>query len=172
MDLVVSVSALEHNETIEDITAIAHELERVLKPGGVMLVTLPAAREADWFFKAAYAWCISDPTLRKIFGLLKGTSSNFDEYFPLFEKLRASSEIRKKISWRYIYSPNSGLPWSVRHPKYQPVSVLKLNRRRSQDHPTVKPFPGRLDPLARKPDRPVLLGAHALATSSGLQESG
>ena len=53
IDIIVSISALEHNRNIEDIKSIVHELTRILKPGGKMVVTLPASGRGDWFFEPA-----------------------------------------------------------------------------------------------------------------------
>lgn len=55
VDYIVSISALEHNETIDNVKNVYLELMRVLKPGGSMLITLPASFEEDWFFKLAYS---------------------------------------------------------------------------------------------------------------------
>ena len=48
LDAVAAVSALEHNSP-EGLGQVVMELRRMLKPGGVLLATLGAARDKDWF---------------------------------------------------------------------------------------------------------------------------
>jgi SAM-dependent methyltransferase len=55
LDAVVSVSALEHN-TPEGLKAVVQELMRVLKPGGVLLATLTAGKDQDWWHEASSGW--------------------------------------------------------------------------------------------------------------------
>ncbi len=53
LDAVVAVSALEHN-TPESLPLVVAELMRVLKPGGLLLATLGAARDQDWFHEPSH----------------------------------------------------------------------------------------------------------------------
>ena len=62
LDAVVAVSALEHNPP-EDLEPVVAELMRVLKPDGVLLATLGAARDQDWFHKPSLGWCYTDNSL-------------------------------------------------------------------------------------------------------------
>jgi 2-polyprenyl-3-methyl-5-hydroxy-6-metoxy-1,4-benzoquinol methylase len=128
IDIIVSISALEHNEDIDVIKDIIQELERKLVPGGAMLITLPAASREDWFFSPANSWCFSEATLRRLFTFSEDIPSNFDDYDTLFEKLRNSGELRKNISWRYLFRANSGMPWGKWNPKYLPVGILKTKQ--------------------------------------------
>lgn len=125
IDMIVSISALEHNhpDVLKDVIL---ELERILKPGGKMLVTISAARDKDWFFEPAQGWCYTEQTLKILFRLSDQASSNFDKYDFLMEKLRNSSEMRKFMTWYYYYSPRSGMPWGRWNPRYQPVGVMKV----------------------------------------------
>jgi len=124
MDYVVSISALEHNKNIDNVKEIILELKRVLTPGGLMLVTLPATNESDWFFQPAFSWCFTVNTLKYIFDLQNDTNTNFNQYELLFNQLKNSTELRKNISLRYYYSPNSGMPWGIWNPQYMPVGIL------------------------------------------------
>ena len=126
VDLVVSISALEHNETISDVKQVVQELMRILKPGGQILATLPATSNKDWFFKPAYSWCFTETTLRDVFVLPDNTDSNYDQFDLFFEKLKASKELKKNLSIRYYYSPNSGMPWGKWKPQYLPVGITKF----------------------------------------------
>ena len=125
VDYVVSISALEHNSH-DELHRVVNELERVLKPGGAMIVTVSAARDVDWYFEPASAWCYTDTTLRGIFRLPPYASSNYSQYDDLLEKLRDSKELKSNMTWYYYYSPRSGMPWGIWKPKYQPVGIVKV----------------------------------------------
>lgn len=125
IDFVVSISALEHNKSIDDIKNIAYELHRVLRPGGKMIITLPAAQFTDWFFEPAYSWCFTDSTIKDIFHLANNVDSNYEIYNNIFEDIKNSKELRKNISWRYYFTPNSGMPNGHWNPQYIPVGVVK-----------------------------------------------
>ncbi|MBI5351620.1 MAG: class I SAM-dependent methyltransferase [Chloroflexi bacterium] len=125
IDYVVSISALEHN-TPDDLRIIVRELERILKPGGAMVVTISAARDADWYFKPASGWCYTDKSIKEIFGLSDQDPSNYDCYDELHEKLKRSKELKSNMTWYYYYSPLSGMPWGIWRPQYLPVGIVKV----------------------------------------------
>lgn len=126
IDLVVSISALEHNKSINNIKDIVSELFRVLKQGGKMIVTLPASHHTDWFFEPAYSWCFRESTLKDIFGMQERTPSNYGQYDKIFEELRNSAELKNNLSWRHFFMPNSGMPWGKWNPQYIPVGIIKI----------------------------------------------
>lgn len=128
VDIIISISALEHNEQISNIKEIIRELERVLVPGGMMLVTLPASAEKDWFFSPAYSWCLTESTLRDLFDLDKDTLSNFQNYEKIHKELKQSNILKKNISLRYYFQPQSGMPWGRWDPKYIPVGIIKIKQ--------------------------------------------
>lgn len=128
VDIVISISALEHNELISNVKEIIQELDRVLVSGGMMLITLPASAEKDWFFSPAYSWCFTESTLRDLFDLDNDSSSNFHEYRNFFEKLSKSETLKKNISLRYYFQPKSGMPWGKWDPKYLPVGIIKIKQ--------------------------------------------
>jgi 2-polyprenyl-3-methyl-5-hydroxy-6-metoxy-1,4-benzoquinol methylase len=128
VDMVVSISALEHNESIANIKEIIRELERTLVPGGIMLITLPASRDRDWFFPEAYSWCFTEATLRDLFGFPANIPANYTEYDALFEKLLNSSVLRRNLSWRYFFRGNTGMPGGKWDPKYLPVGIIKTKQ--------------------------------------------
>ncbi|MFQ5922234.1 MAG: class I SAM-dependent methyltransferase [Anaerolineales bacterium] len=123
-DVVVSVSALEHNE-IENIPKVGVELERVLKPGGLLLVTMSAARDEDWFHEPSEGWCLTEDSLRRIFSLSPESKSNFSEYDSLFEKIRDNETLQQRLAPMFHESGRSGMPWGKWDPQYQPVGVRK-----------------------------------------------
>ena len=123
-DAVVSISALEHNE-IENIPAVISELERVLKPGGLLLVTMSASGNRDWFHEPSAGWCLTEESLRQIFSLPPGCGSNFSEYDSLFAEVRASEVLQKRMAPIAYESGKGGMPWGVWDPQYQPVGVQK-----------------------------------------------
>jgi len=122
---VVSVSALEHN-TPQGLGVVVKELMRVLKPGGVLLATLTAGRDQDWWHEASSGWCYTDNTLRQIFDLPASVSSNYDRYDELFEKLRNCAELRDNLASFYFHDDRKGMPGGVWNPQYQPVGVCKI----------------------------------------------
>jgi SAM-dependent methyltransferase len=124
-DAVVAVSALEHN-TPEGLVCVVDELLRVLKPGGLLLATLGAARDADWFHEPSKGWCYTDATLKRIFHLDPAAPSNFDDHDELFDKLMNCAELRDNLAGFYFQSGDNGMPWGKWDPQYQPVGVCKL----------------------------------------------
>jgi 2-polyprenyl-3-methyl-5-hydroxy-6-metoxy-1,4-benzoquinol methylase len=124
-DAVVAVSALEHNPP-ENLAIVSRELMRVLKPGGVLLATLGAARERDWFHEASQGWCYTAGTLRKVFDLPPGTPDNYDRYDELFAALAMNAELRDHLASFYSKSGENGMPWGKWDPQYQPVGVCKV----------------------------------------------
>jgi 2-polyprenyl-3-methyl-5-hydroxy-6-metoxy-1,4-benzoquinol methylase len=124
-DAVVAVSALEHNPP-EDLEAVVAELSRVLKPGGLLLATLCAARDQDWFHQPSKGWCYTDTTLRRRFHLSESTPSNYDYYDEYFTALENCAELRDNLSAFYYKSGDNGMPWGKWEPQYQPVGVCKI----------------------------------------------
>jgi SAM-dependent methyltransferase len=122
---VVAVSALEHNPP-EDLGAVVQELMRVLKPGGLLLATLGAARERDWYHEPSQGWCYTADTLRRLFDLPADTPDNYDRYDAYFSALRNSAELRDNLAGFYQRSGKNGMPWGKWDPQYQPVGVRKV----------------------------------------------
>lgn len=125
LDAVVAVSSLEHN-SLQSMKGVVEELMRVLKPGGVLLATLGAASDEDWFHEPSQGWCYTDHSLRRIFGLPTGVFSNYGQYNDLFAALRACSELKDNLASFYAQSGDNGMPWGVWDPQYQPVGVCKV----------------------------------------------
>jgi SAM-dependent methyltransferase len=127
LDVVVAVSALEHNPP-EKLAEVVAELMRVLKPGGLLLATLGAARDRDWFHEPSHGWCYTEASLRKAFGLPRTVSSNYDRHDELLAGLRKCAELRDNLAPMYFSSGDNGMPWGKWDPKYQPVGVCKIKR--------------------------------------------
>lgn len=125
LDAVVAVSALEHNPQ-EDLDQVVSELLRVLKPGGLLLATLCAARNQDWYHLPSQGWCYTDATLRARFKLPPDTPSNYLHYDELFSSLRNCAELRDNLAAFYFRSGDNGMPWGKWDPQYQPVGVCKI----------------------------------------------
>ena len=125
VDAVAAVSALEHN-TPESLPLVVSELMRVLKPGGLLLATLGAARDQDWFHEPSYGWNYTDASLRELFDLPPATSSNYARYDELFNALKECAELRKGLASFYSRSGDNGMPWGKWDPQYQPVGVCKV----------------------------------------------
>lgn len=125
VDCVVAVSSLEHNSP-DGLERVVAELLRVLKPGGLMLATLGAAKDADWFHKPSQGWCYSEHTLRKIFQFPGETPSNYEKYDQLFEDLKNNQELRENLASFYFQCGDNGMPWGKWNPEYQPVGVCKI----------------------------------------------
>ncbi len=133
MEAVVAVSALEHN-TPDNLALVVKELMRVLKPGGMLLATLGAGREEDWFHDASQGWCYTAASLRRYFELPDSTPDNYADYDVLFSSLRENAELRDHLASFYSRSGNNGMPWGMWDPQYQPVGVLKI-----KEQPTHEP---------------------------------
>lgn len=127
LDAVVAVSALEHNSP-QELASVVAELMRVLKPGGLLLATLGAARDRDWFHEPSQGWCYTEASLRKIFGLPADIPTNYSHYDELMAALRDCAELRDHLASFYFRSGDNGMPWGRWDPQYQPVGVCKLKR--------------------------------------------
>jgi SAM-dependent methyltransferase len=125
VDSVVAVSSLEHNSP-EGLSLVVAELLRVLKPGGRLLATLVAGRDADTWHEPSQAWCYHETSLRKIFNLPADTPSNFSQYDRLFSELRECAELRDNLARFYFKSGSTGMPWGKWDPQYLPVGVCKV----------------------------------------------
>ncbi len=124
MDAVVAVSALEHNQP-EALPGVVGELLRVLKPGGLLLATLGASRDRDWFHEPSQGWCYTEASLCRLFDLSAQTPSNYALYDELFATLKDSDELRLNLADFYFRSGNNGMPWGKWDPQYLPVGVCK-----------------------------------------------
>jgi 2-polyprenyl-3-methyl-5-hydroxy-6-metoxy-1,4-benzoquinol methylase len=126
-DAVVAVSSLEHN-SLHDLSKVVDELMRVLKPGGLFLATLCAAKEQDWFHEPSQGWCYTDQSLRHAFRLPQDVSSNYAQFDQLLEQLRNCNELRDNLARFYYHSGDNGMPWGIWDPLYQPVGVCKVKQ--------------------------------------------
>jgi len=124
LDAIVAISSLEHN-TPEGLEQVVAELMRVLKPGGVLLATLTAGRDQDWWHAASSGWCYTDASLRKLFRLPAQTPSNYTQYDELFRALKDCAELRDNLARFYYQAADKGMPQGVWNPEYQPVGVCK-----------------------------------------------
>jgi SAM-dependent methyltransferase len=124
VDHVVSVSSLEHNE-LDQLPAIYRELWRVLRPSGVMAVTVGAARDGDWFHAPSAGWCFSEATIRRVFEVDDAAFSNFDRYDEILDAVRASDELRTSLARSYFRSGRNGMPWGRWDPMYLSVGVRR-----------------------------------------------
>ncbi len=125
LDAVVSVSALEHNPP-EALEKVVQEILRVLKPGGVLLATLTAARDRDYWHTPSSGMCYTAGTLRQVFGLPASVPTNYDRYDELFTALRDCDDLRDNLASFYFKSDKNGMPWGKWDPQYQPVGVCKI----------------------------------------------
>ena len=127
IDAVVAISALEHNPP-EELSRVVLELQRVLKPDGVLLATLGAARDADWLHVPSQGWSSTDASLRRLFDLPPNTPTNYDHHDALLSALRDCPELRDGLASFYYQSGDNGMPWGRWDPQYQPVGVCKVKR--------------------------------------------
>jgi ubiquinone/menaquinone biosynthesis C-methylase UbiE len=125
VDAVVAISSLEHNPP-QDLPEVVTELMRVLKPGGILLATLCAAPDRDWYHEPSAGWCYTERTLRRSFNLPENTPANYAQYDELFTSLRNCAELRDNLADFYSKSGDNGMPWGKWDPQYQPVGVCKI----------------------------------------------
>ena len=126
-DAVVSVSALEHNDP-SVLPQVVQELMRILRPGGVLLATLAATRDQDWYHEPSQGWCLTEATLRSAFGMPPDSLTNFSEYDSLFAVLRDAEALRERLAPLFFESGESGMPWGVWDPKYHPIGIRRHKR--------------------------------------------
>ena len=156
VDAVVSISALEHN-TLDGLAVSVRELERVLRPGGLFLATMPATKTSDWFHKASKGWCFTEATLREYFNLQEA-KTNFAKYDQIFSELKECAELRDNLDPFYFRSGDNGMPWGVWNPQYQPVGIRKI-----------KPDSDKLQSVPQLPTRRCISSAEkVLAMSNAL----
>jgi SAM-dependent methyltransferase len=127
LDAIVAISSLEHN-TPQGLEGVVDELMRVLKPAGLLLATLTAGRDQDWWHAASSGWCYTDTSLRRLFKLPPEVPSNYAHYDDLFAKLKNCAELRDNLARFYYQSTDKGMPNGVWNPEYQPVGVCKIKR--------------------------------------------
>lgn len=125
LDAIVAISSLEHNSP-EGLEQVVTELMRVLKSGGVLLATLTAGRDQDWWHTASSGWCYTDTSLRRLFKLPPEAPSNYAQYDELFARLKDCAELRENLARFYYQSSDKGMPKGVWNPEYQPVGVCKI----------------------------------------------
>jgi ubiquinone/menaquinone biosynthesis C-methylase UbiE len=123
IDVVVSLSVIEHMKKTEIENAIK-EFQRVLKRGGVMIITTSAAKDCDWYHEPSMGWCFSEQSIRDLFGLNQTCPSNWDDYVNIQEKIRSSVELQRRLSPSYAWSGKKGMPWGVWNPQYIPVGIF------------------------------------------------
>lgn len=126
-DAIVSVSSLEHNDP-STLPRVVNELLRILRPNGVLLATLSATRDEDWFHEPSQGWCLTETTLRSAFGMPPDTHTNFSEYDSIFAELRDSQALQERLAPMFFESGESGMPWGVWDPQYQPVGLRREKR--------------------------------------------
>ena len=125
-DAVVSVSALEHNAP-SNLPDVINELRRVLKPGGVLLITMAATDKEDWFHEPSAGWCLTEASLRQSFNLSQDKLSNFDDFDSIMDDTRSSKDMQSRLAPAYFQSGDNGMPWGVWDPKYLPVGIRTEN---------------------------------------------
>jgi SAM-dependent methyltransferase len=128
VDVVVSVSALEHN-TPDGLEQVIHELQRVLKPNRPLLATLTGAKDQDLWHGPSSGWCYTAQSLYRLFDLPPETANNYEKYDEFFLALRNCAELRDGLASFYFHSDNSGMPGGVWDPQYMPVGVYKVNQK-------------------------------------------
>jgi SAM-dependent methyltransferase len=125
IDVIVAVSSLEHNEP-EALPAVIAGLMRVLKTDGLLVATLAAARDLDWYHQPSKGWCYTDASLRRLFGLKSETPSNYAQYDGLMADLRGCEELRRGLAPFHFLSGENGMPWGEWDPQYLPVGIVKV----------------------------------------------
>lgn len=124
-DAVVSVSAFEHNSKDGVVAAIA-EVSRVLKNGSPLLVTTSATNGHDWYHEPSKGWCFGEQSLRDLFNIRAGRSSNFKEYDDIMSRLsEPGNELQIQLAPFYFKSSSNGMPWGEWLPQYLPVGVRR-----------------------------------------------
>jgi SAM-dependent methyltransferase len=127
VDIVVSISSLEHN-TPKNLDSVVDELLRVLRPYGALIATLAAAHEEDWFHTPSSSWCYTDKTLKQIFKFSADVPSNYGSFDELMNSIRGSKELKQSLSYHYFLGGKNGMPWGRWKPVYLPVGIVKVKK--------------------------------------------
>lgn len=127
VDAIVSVSSLEHNDP-ENLPRIVAELMRILKPGGILLATVPGAKDEDWYHAASYGWCYTEASLQRLFDIPDGYETNFSQFDEIFSGIKKSQFLQDNLAPLYSESGDNGMPWGIWKPQYPPAAVLKVKR--------------------------------------------
>jgi SAM-dependent methyltransferase len=123
--VVMAVSALEHNHP-DQLGGVVDELMRVLEPGGVLLATLCASSDVDWYHEPSQGWCYSEASLRKAFKFGDRIRSNYTRYSELMAEMKDCAELRDNLADFYFKSGDNGMPYGLWDPKYLPVGICKV----------------------------------------------
>ncbi len=126
VDVIVSVSALEHNPP-EKLPPVLKEMERVLKPGGRMLITLSAAEENS-FHEPSFSWLMNEKGLIDNFDLGEDTISDFSDFSSAFKELKNSERLKRWLGTYYFQGGKNGMPWGIWEPEYQPVGIVRYKK--------------------------------------------
>ena len=124
IDAVVSLSAVEHMSP-DDIPQALIEFERVVKPGGGIVVSTSASKDTDWFHTPSKGWCFSKKSLSKLFGLENDSAFVFEDYERILSGYNESKALKKRLSSVYFASSRNGMPLGNWAPQYLPVGIVK-----------------------------------------------
>ncbi|MDD5629894.1 MAG: class I SAM-dependent methyltransferase [Elusimicrobia bacterium] len=125
VDLLVSVSAFEHN-TYQDMPASVKEFERVLKKGASMLITTSAAEKEDWYFEPSKGWNFAPQTLRSWFGIPGSAPLPYQQ---TLADIRGDVLLRSRLHPYYRHNGDNGLPFGrLEEAQYVPVGIRKSRR--------------------------------------------
>lgn len=122
-DLLVSVSAFEHNDRSQ-MPGSVKEFLRIIKPGKAMLLTTSAAEDGDWFHKPSQGWCLSLKSLQDMFAV----SANIEfQFASRKQELISSIALKRRISYFYYLSGDNGLPYGqLINAQYLPIGIRKI----------------------------------------------
>lgn len=122
-DAVVSISALEHNPP-EKARLINRECVRVVKPGGLILHTVSAAKSGQPKHDESHSFLLDEAGLISTYEL-ENPISNFEQYDRIFADMENSKYLSRWLAHTYYTSERNGMPWGNWAPAYQPVGVKK-----------------------------------------------
>jgi ubiquinone/menaquinone biosynthesis C-methylase UbiE len=122
IDLIVSISAFEHNN-YDDMPNSIVEFLRVLKKNASMIITTSAAHEKDWYHTPSKGWNLTLQTLSKWFGIADNHSFDYES---TSNRIKNCEKLKKRIPDYYKYTAESGLPYAdLKNAEYIPVGVIK-----------------------------------------------
>lgn len=127
VDAVISVSALEHNPDIIQKECLK-ELERTLKPGGELLLTVSTGIGQKGFHQPSFSYLYDQQKLADIYEL-GDYATNFNQFPQVLNQMKNSQYLKKWLSGIYYLSEENGMPWGVWDIQYLPVGIYKkLNK--------------------------------------------
>ncbi|MBI2571787.1 MAG: class I SAM-dependent methyltransferase [Candidatus Schekmanbacteria bacterium] len=127
MDVAVSISALEHNPP-ERIAEIHKEIERVVRPGGLILHTVSAIETGERFHEPSHSFLLDRTQLIRTYELKIDEQPETWPWAQAWQAFQQPRYLDRWLSHIYCAGGNNGMPWGIWRPEYLPVGLARRQR--------------------------------------------